>query len=280
MMSAGPLYKSCLNCQNNNLEFIQLSDGTGKCGNPTDKNAAQMKKLMDEMQGMESSQQQLKQSLGEEGIAKREEAFRQEEQLETEREMQAYLDAQHQAQEAREKAESKHRATFVLTNTSSLELQAVFHSKNRKAAWPGNGNAYVIHAFGTQELRLRCNPGEKICYGATVEGRNDTYWGVGPYGDKGCERCCITCGSGIARYNLTYTTPAPSNEAAHERAETASSGMNAADALGIAAAVTGFALGVSAGNGGGGGGSSYRPAPTYRPSGHPAYRESGVSGGR
>lgn len=282
MMSAGPLYRICLNCENNNREFIQLSDETGKCGNPIGRNSAKMKRLMDEMQQIESRQRELKSTLDAKEIARREEAFRQEEQRATERETQAYYDAQRRAQKAQEEAESKRRVIFVLKNSSSLELQAVFHSRNRNVVWPGKGNGYVIHAHDTQELRLRCTPGERICYGATVAGRSDHYWGIGPYGDKGCGDCCVTCGSGTARYTLTYTAPSPRQEVARERpGETASSGVNADHVLGIAAVVTGFALGVSAGGGGGGGGSSYyRPAPAYRSGGHPGYRESGVSGGR
>ena len=83
------------------------------------------------------------------------------------------------------------RASFQSNHPNSVMLE--FYSQDRNAAWPGDGQAYVIDDWETHSYALSCQSGENICYGAWVEGDPDTYWGVGMDDAYGCDDCCTTC---------------------------------------------------------------------------------------
>lgn len=160
---------------------------------------------------------------------------------------------------------------FALKNTWKYTVHLNFHSKTRDAIWPGNNKAYVLDDSRVHKVRLRCQPREKICYGAWSAGNRNTYWGVGPDGDQGCENCCAVCGAtSISSHDLIYV-PGRDNGGG---GVASSSAISAADLLGAAVGIAGVVAG-----GGGGGGGSYRALSVPR-GGVPRNRESGVSGGR
>lgn len=161
---------------------------------------------------------------------------------------------------------------FALKNTWKYTVHLNFHSKTRNAIWPGNNKAYVLDDSQVHKVRLSCQPREKICYGAWSAGNRNTYWGVGPDGDQGCENCCAVCGAtSISSHDLIYV---PGRDGGGGGVAS-SNAISAADLLGAAIGIAG----VVAGSSGGGGGGSYR-APSVPRGGVPRNRDSGVSGGR
>jgi hypothetical protein len=92
-------------------------------------------------------------------------------------------------------------ATFKFTNKATYYIYVRFFSQNRNVVWPGSNRWYVLDDDREKEMNLRCNSGEKICYGAAYEARNRTYWGVGLQGNKRCTGCCIQCNQSHA-WNL------------------------------------------------------------------------------
>ncbi|MBB4304054.1 hypothetical protein GGD81_003109 [Rhodobium orientis] len=77
-------------------------------------------------------------------------------------------------------------------NTVAVE----FYSQDRNAAWPGDGEVYLIRDWDTHTFKLDCRRGESICYGAWVRNQSSSYWGVGKDNARGCQRCCYVCGGG------------------------------------------------------------------------------------
>ena len=69
-----------------------------------------------------------------------------------------------------------------------------FFSNKYERAWPGGDESYVLDDSDRRLMRLSCEQGEKICFGAFTKNQSGPYWGVGRYGDEGCEKCCRTCG--------------------------------------------------------------------------------------
>ena len=72
-------------------------------------------------------------------------------------------------------------------------LSVKFFSDDTNSVWPGNETVYVLDDGRVTTMTLNCQRGESICYGAWVKGRSSTYWGVGPDGDNGCNKCCYVC---------------------------------------------------------------------------------------
>lgn len=91
---------------------------------------------------------------------------------------------------------------WTITNNRSTWILLEFYSQNYSRAWPGGGEAYVLKDGLPHTYLLNCYPGEKICFGAWVNGSGGrTYWGVGRNGREGCTGCCYTCNGD------TETTP-------------------------------------------------------------------------
>ena len=44
--------------------------------------------------------------------------------------------------------------------------------------------------------RSNARRANRICYGAWIQGDQNTYWGVGPDNSQKCENCCYTCTGG------------------------------------------------------------------------------------
>jgi hypothetical protein len=83
--------------------------------------------------------------------------------------------------------------TWSFRNNHPNTVQLEFYSQHRDAAWPGGGRAWVLDDYDSHTFRLNCWDGEKICYGAWVDGNASEYWGVGINDSESCDNCCVTC---------------------------------------------------------------------------------------
>lgn len=73
----------------------------------------------------------------------------------------------------------------------SIVLQ--FYSTTRRGYhWPAGNRAYLLKYAEPVTIRLRCMPGEKICFGGAIAGK---YWGTGLRLRHSCVNCCRLCGS-------------------------------------------------------------------------------------
>lgn len=84
--------------------------------------------------------------------------------------------------------------TFRIKSEYEYKVQIAFFSQDRNFVWPGPGRAFSLDDSRTQSFPLRCESGEKICYGAWVTGDGSLSWGVGPKNDQSCKKCCFVCG--------------------------------------------------------------------------------------
>jgi hypothetical protein len=86
--------------------------------------------------------------------------------------------------------------TFAIKNSHPNAMRVELYSQDRDYVWPGNGQDFYLDDGETKSLPISCNAGESICYGAWVDGDEETYWGVGPGNKEKCEDCCYTCSGG------------------------------------------------------------------------------------
>ena len=86
--------------------------------------------------------------------------------------------------------------TFQIKNNHPNAMRVELYSQDRDYVWPGDGKDFYLDDGETRQLPISCNEGEKICYGAWVDGDEETYWGVGPNNKETCEDCCYTCSGG------------------------------------------------------------------------------------
>ena len=86
--------------------------------------------------------------------------------------------------------------TFNIKNSHPNAMRLELYSQDRDYVWPGNNQDFYLADGETKQLPLSCNDGESICYGAWVDGDEETYWGVGPRKKEKCDDCCYTCGAG------------------------------------------------------------------------------------
>lgn len=91
------------------------------------------------------------------------------------------------------------RWEFKNLHYNVLGLQFYTQLPQGKRVWPAGGQAYLLPPNSQYALRLRCVPGERVCFGAWSEGK---YWGTG-YGMRySCTNCCRMCGTDGGRANL------------------------------------------------------------------------------
>ncbi len=70
------------------------------------------------------------------------------------------------------------------------------YASGRRHIWPGGGEVYSLKDSGSHTVKIACNAGEKVCYGAWVRNSRSKEWGAG-YGGKGaCQSCCYRCDGG------------------------------------------------------------------------------------
>jgi hypothetical protein len=86
--------------------------------------------------------------------------------------------------------------TFIMNNGHPNAVRVELYSQDRNHVWPGGGEDYYLDDGETKEMSLACEAGETICYGAWIDGDEDTYWGVGPRDRQSCDDCCYVCEGG------------------------------------------------------------------------------------
>ena len=86
--------------------------------------------------------------------------------------------------------------TFVIRNNHPNAVRVELYSQDRDHVWPGKGQDFYLDDGEAREMSLACEEGEQICYGAWIDGDEDTYWGVGPNNAETCEDCCYVCEGG------------------------------------------------------------------------------------
>lgn len=83
---------------------------------------------------------------------------------------------------------------FYMKNQQSRSVAVELHSQDRKAVWPGGNKVYFLDAKEKKSVKVTCQAGERICYGAWINGDDSQIFGVGPDKDQPpCEYCCFIC---------------------------------------------------------------------------------------
>ena len=105
--------------------------------------------------------------------------------------------------------------TFQMVNDTefALNFKLFSHGESRRQ-WPSKTKAYLINpGTDARQIKIDCDDGEKICWGAwtkvqNVSGeiagpngerrthRTNFNAGVGERGQRTCERCCHVCKDG------------------------------------------------------------------------------------
>ena len=82
---------------------------------------------------------------------------------------------------------------FFVKNLRKEAVAVELFSRDRETVWPGNGKVFLIDPNSQKSVPLSCNQGERICYGAWVDGNDRISAGVGPDNDQPCDTCCFIC---------------------------------------------------------------------------------------
>jgi len=81
-----------------------------------------------------------------------------------------------------------------IKNQQDRGVAVELFSRDREAAWPGGDKVYFLDAREKKSVPINCEAGERICYGAWVNGDDHISFGVGPDRDQPpCEYCCFLC---------------------------------------------------------------------------------------
>ncbi|MDN5926738.1 MAG: hypothetical protein L0I29_06665 [Hyphomicrobiales bacterium] len=80
---------------------------------------------------------------------------------------------------------------YVLQNEHSRSVAIELHAADR--TWPGGDQVYLLDPGEIKAVKISCTPGERICYGAWINGDDRVAFGVGPDNDRTCRNCCSIC---------------------------------------------------------------------------------------
>jgi len=81
-----------------------------------------------------------------------------------------------------------------IKNQQDRGVAVELSSRDREAVWPGGDKVYFLDAREKKSVPISCEAGERICYGAWVNGDDRMSFGVGPDRDQPpCEYCCFLC---------------------------------------------------------------------------------------
>ncbi len=83
--------------------------------------------------------------------------------------------------------------TFRFTNHAASPVLVKLYSRDRLKSWPDDGRQFMLADRAPKKLSVSCELGEKICFGAWVEGDFDRFWGAGYEGKTDCDDCCRIC---------------------------------------------------------------------------------------
>ncbi|TGQ74474.1 MAG: hypothetical protein E5V49_15540 [Mesorhizobium sp.] len=82
---------------------------------------------------------------------------------------------------------------FFIKNLRPQSVAVELFSHDRETVWPGNDKVFLIGPGEKKSVPISCNSGERICYGAWVDGNDQISAGVGPDNDQPCDTCCFIC---------------------------------------------------------------------------------------
>lgn len=83
--------------------------------------------------------------------------------------------------------------TFFMKNEQSRAVAVEFYGRDRDIVWPGGDKVYLLEALARKSIRVTCDAGERICWGAWLNGDDSQSFGVGFDGQRYCESCCRVC---------------------------------------------------------------------------------------
>ena len=75
--------------------------------------------------------------------------------------------------------------------------------KSNSLVWPGASQYWRAAAGGSVDVRISCQRGARICFGAATDPQTSTYWGIGLDGNRGCDSCCFQCNDVRVARSLT-----------------------------------------------------------------------------
>jgi len=82
---------------------------------------------------------------------------------------------------------------MFMKNTNGRAVVIELFSQTRDMRWPGNDKVYLLEPAEQKSAPITCEGGERICYGAWLNGNDSVTWGVGPDDDQACDDCCSLC---------------------------------------------------------------------------------------
>ena len=82
---------------------------------------------------------------------------------------------------------------MFIKNQYSRGVALEFFGQETGTRWPGNDKVYFLDRGERKSIPISCQEGERICYGAWVNGNDKVFWGVGPDNNRSCETCCTVC---------------------------------------------------------------------------------------
>jgi hypothetical protein len=85
------------------------------------------------------------------------------------------------------------RMTFYMKNQTSRSVVVELYAQDRRHAWPGGDQVYLLEKGEKKSVPVECVPGERICWGGWVYGNDRKFWGTGPGNGRACDDCCTIC---------------------------------------------------------------------------------------
>lgn len=82
---------------------------------------------------------------------------------------------------------------FRFTSHAPSPVLVKLFSSDRLKHWPDDGSLFLLADSSPKKFTITCEAGERICYGAWVEGDIATFWGAGDEGKQDCDDCCRIC---------------------------------------------------------------------------------------
>ncbi len=82
---------------------------------------------------------------------------------------------------------------FYMKNGAPRAVAVELYSQSRATVWPGSEKVYLLERGDKKSVPVTCEAGETICWGAWLNGDDQTFWGVGPGSLRKCDDCCTIC---------------------------------------------------------------------------------------
>lgn len=82
---------------------------------------------------------------------------------------------------------------FRIRNATGVPVGVAFYAQSRNWCWPDCDKQYTFRDANAHTIRIDCQRGETVCWGAWRVDNPSRYWGVGPNNEHNCRTCCYTC---------------------------------------------------------------------------------------